>query len=350
MRRVALVAALVVIVACDDRGEPANVAPTPPTPTPTAPTQGQYPYDSYEIVLNKGLNALRTAEGFAKLDITSAQKQVDVATRLVDLGRLTGNPNYYARAESVLDAIDQGRRGISWHVLRAGLHATLHEVDLADAVLTKAAAIPGAEDLSSALDLIRGDIAAQRGDFAEAQARYAAARAASQAPGAVVRLAMLYTQTGRGEDADAMFAGLLNQAAVSDGRQRAWLQTQQAKIDLERRDWDAADAHLAEATRFMPQWWLVDAQRVELATARGDNERARSLLEQVVRYNHAPQFKIALAGLVADNDRRATLLSEAAAETERRAAQHPRSAADHGLSTFLLMDPSDALRMVGDVK
>ena len=343
-RIVALAVVVLTASGCDERQtRTPSMAPT----IRSGETAKRVAYDRYGTVLAKVSLKVREEAAFARAGPHLVQRQVAFASRLVDRGRLTGSLDDYGRAAQVLESVPRAARTPEWHMLRAGLYLSMHQVSEAEQHLNLASAQAG-EDLGvlQITDLLRGDVALQSGRYDAARQHYDAALARDRSATVLIRIANLKAVTGKSDEADGLYAGAARAVPRSDGRRLAWLELQRAVIDLDAGLLEESRQHLDKADAYMPGWWLVEEHRAEVYALQGDRENSRRLYRRVLEQTDDPAFEVALAELV-EPDERVALLQHAREEIERRLEDYPTATAGHAVSFFIDVapDPERAVRI-----
>ena len=258
-----------------------------------------------------------------------------LGTQLFERASLTNKIDDYDRIQAVLDeAFTLVPKGTGPLALAARFNFSIHRLAAAEAYLEALAgtAVPQRDDQLTA-KLLRGEIALQRGQYAEALAELTAVAASEPALGQPA-LALYHAKTGDPDKAAALLGETLATADMKDPRRRAWLRLQLGIVAMNRGDLRGAQEHLQNADAELAGWWLVQEHLAEVHARRGEHDKALAIYERLVRTADLPQHMDALAGLYRHRNepqKADELISRAAARWEQQLARFPESAMGHGL-------------------
>ncbi len=223
--------------------------------------------------------------------------QERIAHQYVARARLTGDFNDYDQAQRALGkGFTMAVPGAGPHLTQAALALSIHRLGAASRMLDAIdhyVVQPEAEIRAGATAL-RGDIALYRGKYAEALAEYHKLSADGERPDQ--RLAIFWSKMGRPEEAIAAVKRVERNGLVP-GDALAQLALLRGTIELQRGDWDAAEAAFAEADKRFPHWWLASAYRAQMLALRGKHAEATRAFEALAARNGDPMLADAVASL-----------------------------------------------------
>lgn len=258
-----------------------------------------------------------------------------LGTQLFERAGLTNQIDDYERIQAVLDeTFAMVPKGSGPVALAARFNFSIHRLAVAEEYVgaLEAMAIPQRDDQLVAR-LLRGEIALQRGQYAEALATLTELAKVEPALGQPA-LALYHAKTGEPDRAAALLAETLAAADKKDPRRRAWLRLQLGLVAMDRGDLRGAQEHLQNADAELSGWWLVQEHLAEVHARRGEHDRALAIYEGLVRTADLPQHMDALAALYRHRNepqRADELIAQAAARWDRQLARFPESALGHGL-------------------
>lgn len=260
--------------------------------------------------------------------------QERIAHLLMQRARLTGSFRDYAEAQRSLDrGFASATPGAGPHLSQAALALSLHRLGVAERMLDaidRYAITPEAE-VRAGTDAMRGDIAFYRGHYAAAHAAYL--RLAKDGEKPDQRLAIFWSKTGRPDDALAAIRRV-ERTGLVPGQALAQLALFRGTIELQRGNWDQADAAFADAGRRFPAWWLTDAYRAQMLALRGRSGEAIRAFEALAARNDDPALRDAIASLYrAEGDYARTELwaGRAGAGWDERLRLIPEAALGHAV-------------------
>ncbi len=258
-----------------------------------------------------------------------------LGTQLFERAGLTNQLGDYDRIQAVLgEAFAMVPKGSGPVALAARFNFSIHRLAAAEEYVAalEGMAMPQRDEQLVAR-LLRGEIALQRGQYAEALAGLTALAAAEPALGKPA-LALYHAKTGEPDRAAALLGETLAAADMKDPRRRAWLRLQLGLVAMDRGDLRGAQEHLQNADAELSGWWLVQEHLAEVHARRGEHDRALAIYEGLVRTADLPQHMDALAALYRhgkEPHKADALISQAAARWEQQLARFPESAMGHGL-------------------
>ena len=223
--------------------------------------------------------------------------QERIAHQYIARARLSADFNDYDQAQQALTkGFAMAHRGTGPHLTQAALALSTHRLALAERMLDAVdhyAVMPEAEVRAGATS-IRGDIALYRGQYPKALALYHSLTAAGERPDQ--RLAIFWSKMGRPDDAIAAVKRV-ERAGLVPGDALAQLALLRGTIELQRGNWDEAEAAFAEADKRFPDWWLAGAYRAQMLALRGKNAEATRAFEALAAQNGDPMLADAVASL-----------------------------------------------------
>lgn len=223
--------------------------------------------------------------------------QERIAHQWIARARLSGDFNDYDQAQQTLaKGMAMANPGTGPHLAQAAVALSIHRLALADRMLDAIdgyAVRPEAE-VRAGVTAMRGDIAMYRGRYAEALARYRELTRDGERPDQ--RLAIFWSKTGH-PDAAIAAVKRVERSGLVPGDALAQLALLRGTIELQRGNWDAADAAFAEADKRFPKWWLVGAYRAQVLALRGKNAEATRAFEALAAQNGDPMLADAVASL-----------------------------------------------------
>jgi tetratricopeptide (TPR) repeat protein len=189
--------------------------------------------------------------------------------------------------------IDPERPDPDMCYLRANIAFKFHRLDIVDDALALSAllrdGLPGRA--------LRADLDAQRGYYSQAKDAYRAIIDAGRSWDNLARLAHLEFKLGDVDEAERLFEEAEDELTAKEMRHFAWLELQRGLLDLSRGRYAEADTHYDRAERAYSGHWMVAEHRAELLAARGEEEAAVTLYEDVVARTPRPELMQALGEL-----------------------------------------------------
>lgn len=267
-----------------------------------------------------------------------------VVQLLIQRARLAGAiEDWVAADEALARAFERAPAGGGPVLTAAQLDLSLHRLDRAEQRLLQAEAAPiKPRSRVAQIDVLRGELAAQRGRLDEARAAFERADQLEHDPANASRLALLAVRRG---DAEAALEGFaFARAKLEPGRGLAWTLLQEGLVEWERGRAQAALDKYEAAEQVFPGWWLVTEHRAEALAALGQTDRAEALYREVIEATGHPEFMDALGELLlarGDEAQAQTWFSAARAEHERRLQLLPESAGAHALDHLIRHAPTD---------
>jgi tetratricopeptide (TPR) repeat protein len=267
-----------------------------------------------------------------------------VVKLLIQRARLTGAiEDWVAADETLARAFERAPAGGGPVLTAAQLDLSLHRIDRAEQRLLQAeAAAIKPRSHEAQLEILRGELAAQRGRLDEAREAFERAERLEHDPGNASRLALLAVRRG---DAEAALEGFaVARAKLEPGRGLAWTLLQEGLVEWERGRAQAALDTYEAAEKVFPGWWLVTEHRAEALAALGQTDRAEALYRTVIEETGHPEFMDALGELLlarGDEAQARTWFAAARAEHERRLGLLPESAGAHALDHLIRHAPTD---------
>ena len=256
-----------------------------------------------------------------------------LARALVAHWRLAGDYRDLAEADRLLDqGLAQAPEPSGPALERAVLSVLVHRLDQAGIALDRVgrSAMPDPLDAADAIAL-RGDIALQRGQLAQASQDFARALTIDHATGIGLRGAMIEAYRG-----DRAAAAQALEAILARPRQQpvvlAEVMLQRANVAYMTGDWDGAGRWIGAAQRVFPGYWLADAYAAQQFALAGRSDDAIRAYESVARRTARPEVQDALAHLLRLEGRGAdsrAWAAKAAAGWEARATLFPEAVVHH---------------------
>ncbi len=210
-----------------------------------------------------------------------------LGTVWLQVARLSGEHEHYVRAEQAFRPMDDARPGLAYALV--GQHRFRE-------ALIAARAVGDARPDAHEVWMLLGDIHFALGNALEAEALYGRVAEASLTMQSLSRLALIHEHRGRWDDArramtEALDAAVLLDAPATD---RAWCLTMLGEMALRHGRLDEASEHLTLAIRVFPDAHAAHARLARIDRRRGDVERVRDRLLQLVDRHALPAYWIAL--------------------------------------------------------
>lgn len=267
---------------------------TRPEPPIRQSSAGEHDYPAAIAYLDRMIAGLKPLA--AKRD-DDWLMQERIAHQYMSRARLTGDFNDYDQAQKALSkGFAMAPPGTGPHLSQAALALSLHRLGMAGCMLdaVDAYAVPPEAEERAGMTAMRGDIALYRGKYAEALAQYRKLSADGERPDQ--RLAIFWSKMGR-PDAAIAAVKRVERAGLVPGDALAQLALLRGTIELQRGNWDAAEAAFAEADQRFPGWWLAGAYRAQMLALRGKTAEARRAFEALAARNDDPMLADAVASL-----------------------------------------------------
>ncbi len=276
--------------------------------------------------------------------------QESIARALLGRARLTQSFDDLARAGAALTiGKAEAIAGSGPMLTDAVFNFTIHRAGpiAADLAVVDGAAVPADPgDLAESIAL-KGDVAFYAGNYAGAIKRYGEAARISNGPGTMFRIALWQKKTG---NFDAAIASFARAAAINTGRTRQFManvELQSGIVELERGNWQAAEAWFVKADRTFPGYWLIEAHVAQMAALRGDMRGAALGYRHILAHAAQPDVMDALGALYRAMGNAAESrhwAAQSAPVWARRLLQLPEAAYAHALEHELVLgDPVKAL-------
>ena len=256
-----------------------------------------------------------------------------LARALIAHWRLAGDYRDLAEADRLLDqGLAQAPQPSGPALERAVLSVLVHRLDQAETALDRVgrSAMPDSVDTADATAL-RGDIALQRGQLAQASQDFERALKIDHATGIGLRGAMLEAYRG-----DRAAAAKALEMILARPRQQpvvlAEVMLQRANVAYMTGDWDGAGRWIGAAQRVFPGYWLADAYAAQQFALAGRSHDAVRAYEIVARRTNRPEVHDALAHLLRLEGHGAesrAWAAKAAARWEERARLFPEAVVHH---------------------
>ncbi|WP_327462448.1 hypothetical protein [Sphingomonas sp.] len=262
----------------------------PPTSPPLAVALRQYSYVQAKSGLDAEIIGARSLAANREDDWLTRER---LALLLMDRARLTGDFTDLLEAQRSLDrGFAAAPEGSGPHMTAAILALSEHRLDTTERLLASIDryAVEPDPKTRSAQRALRGDVAFYRGRYRAALVAYAAL------PQPDYRLAIFRARTGQ-PDMALDTIGRIERTALHTGHALAQLALLRGTIQLQRGDWDAAEASFVEADRRFPGWWLAAAHRAQMLALRGQQPAAIRAFKALAGAHGDPMLRDALASL-----------------------------------------------------
>jgi len=264
--------------------------------------------------------------------------------------RLVAGLDDFAAAEGELArAFEIAPKGSGPWLTQARLDYALHRLDRVEISL---AAFEGRilidDPHRAEVARIRGDVALQRGDHADARARYVAAEALKRTEASCFGAVQLHWWEARFDEAKATLDSCEGLVVGDNPTTRAWYDLQRGLISLDAEQLAAAEQHYLDATEHVTGWYLVDEHLAEVRALQGDTAAAEAGYRDIVARTGGPEFMDALAELLIATGREVEgrdWAAKADAAWRKAIARYPEAAFGHALEHFLAFgkDPAETL-------
>jgi tetratricopeptide (TPR) repeat protein len=278
---------------------------------------------------------LREAEVAQAADPGVADTALAVVENALELAWLTGDYDWFARAETALEAAEAAAgRSPRTCLVTARLHLTLHRAVEARAALQQCGSLSDERTREQLL----ADVLQMQGDPDAAAAGYRRLLNNRVDNTALAALAAVHESLGHPEEAKALLAQAERRDHGDDPAQRAWLKLRRAEIALHQGRFDEARAVLLAAEEALPGWWFVEEHLAEVEALLGQNAAARDRYVDIVERNGLPELEDALANVertLGATESAKSLREHAREQYESRLKRFPEAAAGHALEHFL---------------
>jgi tetratricopeptide (TPR) repeat protein len=279
--------------------------------------------------------SLRQTEAALAADPDVADTALAVVEAALELAWLSGNYEWFERAETRLEAAQTAPgRSPRTCLVAARLHLTLHRVGAASEALRECGPWTDERVRSQLL----ADLRLMSGEPHAAANAYRRLLNQQVDVGTLARLAGVHDALGHPMEAKALLAEAERRDHGDDPAQRAWLKLRRAEIAMHQGRWDEARAIYLAAEQTLPGWWLVEEHLAEIEALLGQTQAARNRYVGLVERNDLPELMDALATveLTLGATESAQSLRERAGERyQSRLARFPEAAAGHALEHFL---------------
>ena len=284
--------------------------------------------------------ALSEAEAAQAADPGVADTALAVVDAALDLAWLSGDYQWFVRAETALGVADSAAgRSPRTCLVTARLNLTLHRAAAASEALREC----GPWSDARTRERLLADVVQMQGDPHAAAAGYRRLLHNQVDISALAALAAVHESLGHPEEAKALLAVAEQRDHGDDPAQRAWLKVRRAEIALHQGRWDEARAVYLAAEQVFPGWWLVGEHLAEVEALLGETHAARDRYAAIIERNRLPDLMDALAtlDLALNATASAQSLREGAREQyEWRLTRFPEAAAGHALEHYLHAPPA----------
>jgi tetratricopeptide (TPR) repeat protein len=345
---------LVLVASCSRSGEPApapvagpSAAPTPAAAAAPAKPREPTPRDRKEAERRTWAYQLKTLDTRIASATQIAEKNKSsflaldrVAGMVLERARLTGDYDDYAKAEALLTkAFQVNESGFGPFMSRARLNYTLHRMDRVDADFEKARkSIVQDDQKRVGILLFEGNIALQRGRYAEALAAYEESVELERNAANLPALAFYRWGTADFEVADALYVEAIEKYHGKTVEPIAWMHLQRGLMDLSRGRYDDALVHYREAETWLNGYWLIDEHIAEILTLTGKTQEATALYLEIIERTNNPEFMDAMAGILLEQGKSAEAqqyVARARKRYEELMSKYPEAAYGHALGHYL---------------
>lgn len=340
----------ILLLACRRDAPPSPARPAPPEPAAQADAGSARRASSRDRALAEIDERLR---GHERMAASRADNWLDLehaAILYLQRARLSGDYDDYAHAEDALtEAFRRAPEGAGPVMTRANFNYTVHRVGRVEEDLQRVErfAVVTA-DQREAIASLRADVAYHSGRYDDARRMYADLLAQRRTVGRLVALAQLEWKTGHFDRAEPLLDEAQRVAGEQREETRAWVLMVRGMMETDRGRWDDALARYRDALRLRPGSWVFEEHVAEVLAWQGHHEEARLMYADLVARTGDPEFMDQLADLEArrgETARAASLVAQARAVYERRAARFPEATAGHAIEFFLKHDPPRALAL-----
>jgi tetratricopeptide (TPR) repeat protein len=345
---------LVFLPCCSRPGEPApklvegpvagsasaEAAPPAKVPEPSPRDRKEAERRTWAYQLTALDTRIASAKEIAEKNKSSFMALDRVAGMYLERARMTGDYGDYAQAETfIAKAFEVDEKGFGPFMSRARLNYTLHRMDRVDADFEKAQQTLIQDDEKRAgLLLFAGNIALQRGRYADALAAYEESTEIKRNAANLPALAFYRWGTADFDAADALYLEALEQYHGKTFEPIAWMHLQRGLMDLSRGRYDDALAHYREAETWLRGHWLIDEHIAEILTLTGKTDEAIALYLEIIERTNNPEFMDAMAGILGEQgkpDEAREYVTRARKRYEELMARYPEAAYGHALGHYL---------------
>jgi tetratricopeptide (TPR) repeat protein len=275
----------------------------------------------------------------------------DAAAAFIGIGRLTGEPSDYARADQALArAFEIASPGAGPHGMKVTLDLALHRLDAAQSALSAIShyALPDPSPVRADQTAMRADIAFYRGRTDEAAKLYGEALGLSKGPETLCRISNFQWRTGQVDLAKQNLARCEASVPMRTPQFAAYVATQRGIMVLNEGNWEAAKREFSDADRLFPGEWRTELRLELMHAALGDPAGAARRIEALARPDRRPEVADALANLyrLSGDGRRSREWSDRAGQIwDRWVSSYPLAFAGHARDHELAFgSPAKALR------
>lgn len=273
--------------------------------------------------------------------------QQHLGAAVLEKSNLSGSVTDVSRADEVIRAaIATAPKGSGPLLLAAHFNFSVHRLREASTFLDQIKARPILQqDEALAVEVLRADIAFQRGEYAEALEVYERCEALMPIL-CSEKLILYYAKTGRYAEAEALSDAALMRIGDKDPHARAWVLLQSAIRRLDQQRYPEALTKLEEANTAFPGWWLVREHMAEVLALQGNDAAAITIYDEVIDQTGLPQYMDAQAECYMRVGRSAeatALFAKAEALWKEQLRLFPESASGHALEHFMALNHDPAL-------
>ena len=184
----------------------------------------------------------------------------------------------------------------------------------------------------------RGEVAFYSGDYALAKDHFEAAYSQSETPNNIFRLANWHKYAGSFDQAIALYAKGAKDPRFATPQMLSTYHLQIGALELQRGNWEEAEAYFQKADALFPGHWLAQAHVAQMLAVRGKFIRAEALYSDIIERHANPDVMMALADLKEFQGQDALasdLRKRAAMIFDERLDQLPEAYFDHALDLAL---------------
>jgi len=243
-------------------------------------------------------------------------------------------------ADRLLAAAEAAAKGNAGPVMvRVAYLMAIHQFEAAHALLDpQGGSAAGKPKKSGAVLGYLGDVAFQRGQYAEALAHWTQASELGRSPGTLSRLAEYHHQTGRSDEAKRLLAEADERAIKAQPMIRAMIRVRQGLIALDQGKPAEALAHYRRAADIFSGWFLIREHIAEALAELGETKEALAIYRAVLKENPDPAFMSAVADLHAAQGAEAEARAwrtKTAQAYDARMKRYPHAMTGHALDYYL---------------
>jgi tetratricopeptide (TPR) repeat protein len=275
----------------------------------------------------------------------------DAAAAWIGIGRLTGDPAAYARADAALaKGFAIAQPGAGPHGMKATLDLALHRLNDAQSALSAIShyMLPDPAPVRADQTAMRADIAFYRGHTDEAARLYGEALSLSKGPETLCRISNFQWRTGQLDEAKESLARCEASVPMRTPQFAAYVAAQRGIMALNEGNWEAAEREFSDANSLFPGEWRTELRLELMRAALGNPANATKHIEALARSESRPEVADALANLyrLSGNGPRSREWSARAGSIwDRWAGQYPLAFAGHARDHELAFgSPAKALR------